>query len=99
MIKWMRNCWLVFALASLAIIGCVGKVKPQHNNFMEESLINLDYRSLLLLNIRSKNTFSTKHYLDTVALFLEKEGQEIILRSIYSQNTTKLIDNDGFHNT
>ena len=99
MTKRMRNWLLLFALVTIAFEGCVGKQKPQHNNLMEESLINLNYQSLLLLNIRTKNTFNTKYYLDTVLLFLEKEGKEILHRSIYSQNTFKIIDKHGFYNT
>ena len=100
MIKYRRNWLLFFTLVVLAFQGCASKQQLAHNsNFIEESLINLDYQSILLLNVRTKNALTTKHYLDSVALFLEKDSEEIIHKCTYSQNTFKNIDNYGFYNT
>ena len=96
-----RNIYLLFSITIIAFLfqGCISVPKPRYFNLIEESLFNIDCQSIMLLNIRTKNTINTKHCLSVINLVLEKDGQEIIYMCNNLENTYRVLDNHDFTNT
>lgn len=93
-----KNYAILMILTALFFQSCAIKPRSFQKEFIEESLINLDYQSIIMVNIRTKNTISKKHYLETMAVFLENNDREIVYKC-NAQNTFKKIDSQNFCNT
>ncbi|BBO85764.1 hypothetical protein DSCO28_63300 [Desulfosarcina ovata subsp. sediminis] len=89
---------ILFVCLGIFIQSCTAKTKSYHNEFMDESLFNLENQSILMTNIRVKNNLSDKYYLRTRILVFEKDKKEIV-HYLNSENTFALIDNEGFYNS
>ena len=91
-IKLILSVFLILFLSSCG----VGPQK-HYSNFIEESLVDIDYNPVLLINVRIKNTINSKHFLKVKMIEFEKDGKKIVYRCL-PQNMRYTIDKSGFAN-
>lgn len=95
-----RNIYLSFSVFVIVFIlqGCIARPTPQYSKFIEESLFDIDNKTILLFNVRAENRIKGGHYLQVVSLEFTKDNEKIIYKCIYNKNTYVFIDNQNFAN-
>jgi len=90
--------YFIFSISLILFIsGCGVGPQKHYSSFIEESIIDLDYHSILLMNVKTNNAINAKHYLVIRRIEFEKNGEKIIYECT-GQNTNSTMDSQGYVN-
>ncbi|MFC1505288.1 hypothetical protein ACFL5W_02095 [Thermodesulfobacteriota bacterium] len=77
----------------LCLSGCGVGPQTHYSNYIEESIIDIDYNPILLMNVRTKNPINSKHFLIVKMLEFEKDGERLAYQCIPNENIRQIRDN------